>query len=508
MPFKTVLAKFRGRPGSVVLLSVVDGASALKSGQEPETIGVQRFATSQTASERRAAFQLPDGSGVPAPTTDKPQKTTSFAPIPRVEKDTHESGLCSPYSDPGNAVAEREPSQKPGATESLAKGDRLINTSGAISIDSLHTRLLERLFGGNMASASSTAGADADDSSISNLAPSVMLMTPTHEMSPAVASGRADGSKSGLPPGAALTATPSADEKFKCLEKLPTPTRVAQAIQSGKFKGKTTGTSASRDDEYGKRVRSPNADENSQPLVRSGKRMRHGQSRAAESSLYATAPSMQEKGGSLDPGSQLRRPSRATGPRKPAVPTFSHGRPSSAPKARPVLYHPSFHHTAQPQKQQGHKGPGATKIRVTVQAPSREKSLGSASPARTQKTASESHLQPADRKAVSRKRRSGQGRSGVRCGDLQHGTPQQGHDDSLIVYADVGRAVTSLVQRLSIVPDHHRYCRLPSVIPPLAHLFVFMTVLSRLVCHHQGARQTSYHRGPGQNHRRRRSKAR
>ena len=27
MPFKTVLAKFRGRPGSVVLLSVVDGAA-------------------------------------------------------------------------------------------------------------------------------------------------------------------------------------------------------------------------------------------------------------------------------------------------------------------------------------------------------------------------------------------------------------------------------------------------------------------------------------------------
>ena len=441
-----------------MLLSVVDSVSALKSGQEPQTIGVQRFAACQAASERKASFQLPTSSVVPAPTTDKPQKTTSFAPIPRVEKDAHDSGLCSPYSDPGDAVAEREQSRKPGATESAAIGVKAINTSGAISIDSLHTRLLERLFGGNTTSASSTNG--ADDSSISNLAPSVMLMTPTHEMSPVTngASGRADGSKSGLPSAAARSAMQSAEAKFKCLEKLPTPTSMAQV---GKGDGKITSASASRDDEYGKRVRSPHADENSQPQVRCGKRMRHGQNRASESSLYATAPSMQEKGRSLDSGSQMRCPSRATGPRKPAVPSFSHGRSLSAPKARPVTHDPSFHHSAQPHKQQVRKGPGATKTRVTVQAPNREKSLGSTSSVRTHKT--QSLPRPADRRAVIRTGRSGggaQGRPGTRGGDLQDEAPQPGLDDSLIVYADVGRAVTSLVRSLSIVPDPHRYHRL------------------------------------------------
>ena len=45
LPYRGVLDRLRGEPGSAVVLTIVDSAAALKSGQKPETMSVQRCFT-------------------------------------------------------------------------------------------------------------------------------------------------------------------------------------------------------------------------------------------------------------------------------------------------------------------------------------------------------------------------------------------------------------------------------------------------------------------------------
>ena len=432
LPFKTVLARFRGRPGSVVLLSVVDSAASLKAGQEPQTIGVQRFAA--CTSVRRTAFELPSGS-LPAPepavTADKSRKSSSFAPIvPRVENETHESGLCSPYSDPGDAVAAREASPNLDGQET---GDRAGKPSGALSIDSLHNRLLERLFGGNMTSTSGSAG--TDESAISNLAPSVMLMTPSHEMSPLPSggSGRPNRPRTAVAAAAGLSVMQEAEEKFRCLAKHLSPTL---AIGAHAYTRKSEGKNeVATHDEHGKRVRSPTADDVTQPQSRSGKRMRHGGGAGA--------------------------PSRSTLPRKPAVPCFS-GRSTSAPKLRPNPAHEPSLGSASQAHRHPRKSSAGVKTHVTVHAPIEKTARLHASASRIpskdvfdgQHKTAPLGVKPAQGRALSRAS-ADRGRAGRYDGKML------GYDESMMVYADVGRAVTSLVQQLSIVPDPHRTGSIP-----------------------------------------------
>ncbi|MGB1605555.1 MAG: PDZ domain-containing protein, partial [Promethearchaeia archaeon] len=54
LPIRDVLAKFRGRPGSVVLLSVVDGVAAHQAGQESRTVGIQRFSSVRSSQDRES----------------------------------------------------------------------------------------------------------------------------------------------------------------------------------------------------------------------------------------------------------------------------------------------------------------------------------------------------------------------------------------------------------------------------------------------------------------------
>ena len=150
LPFKSVLAKFRGNPGSRVSLSVVDSATALKSGVAPRTIEVQRFLA--PARTRRQAFSaqtssagLPDSSAPTPPQSDaEMRKPAPFAELPRAEL-SQDSGLCSPYSDPGDALSDRN--RRAVSSRNEAADDRPSSTSGALSIDALHSRLLERLMG-------------------------------------------------------------------------------------------------------------------------------------------------------------------------------------------------------------------------------------------------------------------------------------------------------------------------------------------------------------------------
>ena len=150
LPFKSVLAKFRGSPGSTVSLSVVDNAITLKSGVAPRTIEVQRFLA--PARTRRHAFSAQTSETAPpnhcASTKHlfdaEKLKPAPMAAFPRAEL-SQDSGLCSPYSDPGDALSDRK--RRAGSSRIEAAEDRPASTSGALSIDALHSRLLERLMG-------------------------------------------------------------------------------------------------------------------------------------------------------------------------------------------------------------------------------------------------------------------------------------------------------------------------------------------------------------------------
>ena len=67
---------------------------------------------------------------------------------------------------------------------------------------------------------------------------------------------------------------------------------------------------------------------------------------------------------------------------------------------------------------------------------------------------------PAQGRALSRAS-ADRGRAGRYDGKMLDRSQNLGYDESMMVYADVGRAVTSLVQQLSIVPDPHRSGSIP-----------------------------------------------
>ena len=477
LPFKSVLAKFRGRPGSTVSLSVVDSAMAFKSGLASRTIEVQRFLA--PAKTRRQAFSAqasekaaPDPIASTPPQADVEKcKPAPFAEWPRAEL-SQDSGLCSPYSDPGDAFSDRKRRAALSRADASDPKEGPASTSGAISIDALHSRLLERLMGSVSSGAvpSAASSKKIDESAISGPVSSVCLATPTHELSPLAADANRN------PKRRSSISAQEQEEKFKCLlattsfgtSAKPMARTTAVALRSEQGGGPAASFSR-RSGEFGKRVRSPNA---VQAPTRSDKRMRHEQT--SDLSLYSSAP-----GRVHDEESTRSRPSRSTGPRKPAVGTTR--RPASAPKSRPES-HERNTVGGQPQttvggQQQTAPGPAPSlrksRLSVTMHAhSSRSLAPGSASNPATSnatrnpvrafsskgsKRASSSPARNVRAGPVTslRTRRSGGGeeRSGV--------ARQKSLDNSLQVYADVGRAVTSFVQKLYKAPDPNRYPTVP-----------------------------------------------
>jgi hypothetical protein len=147
LPFKSVLAMFRGNPGSNVSLSIVDSASALKSGQEPRWVDVQRY-LAPTTSRRQAFATNTVASCVPStpPSAPLDQKPFTFAHLNRAEI-SHDSGLCSPYSDPGDVASDIKECALPSPDPEADPAAVSATTHGVISIQALHSRLLERLMG-------------------------------------------------------------------------------------------------------------------------------------------------------------------------------------------------------------------------------------------------------------------------------------------------------------------------------------------------------------------------
>lgn len=363
----------------MLVLTVVDSATALKSGQEPQTVVVQRFCV--PASVRRTVValqpQAPESEAPPAVSiSPAAQNLTprSFAAGPRAEQ-SHDSGLCSPYSDPGDAVSERG-KRTISPQQAAAVGSEVgVEMGGTISIDSLHNRLLERLFGGapigvaTAHSISATTTAVSGSHSTSSQTSSNTAARPSGVMMPVSqqGAGQMNGSSSasnGLIPhtqsgtGVRVDENSPYHQKFRCLVAntahrpgagegtsggssggiYDLPTRITGAstlsIQDKKD------SSASRSAEYSKRVRSPNANA-ALPQNRSDKRMRHDQGTSLGGplkSFYSTAPSASTTESS--DRTLFNRPSRSTGPRKPAIPSFActaSVRSASAPKTRPVL---------------------------------------------------------------------------------------------------------------------------------------------------------------------------
>ena len=498
LPFKSVLAKFRGPLGSVALLTVVDSAAALKAGQEPQVVGVQRFRSSATM--RRPALpakELPNTCVAPAAASSQPvvetyDKSSSFAPVPRDEQDVQDSGLCSPYSDPGEAVSDRAGCrvlQTEGAEEA-DDIDASAGTSGAISIDSLHNRLLERLFGVNMnitTSSTSSTNQTANESSISGVAPSVTLLTPAHDLTPSGA-GSSMMSHVNMQPTCIGTGHGIEEEKFRCLVANTSygvgihsfPTRVTGASTRSVHDASQHDVTASRSTEFGKRMRSPNAHA-ALPQNRSDKRMRCHDQDTAGPSLNFTAPPL-----SNATTDTFTKPSRSTGPRKPAVPKFTGtaatGRSASAPKGRPVLQErrlapmqqQTTGRTAVPCKKvnvrvsvtihaQGAKSLAtSTSTAASTRHPMRANYL--TNPHKTASPPQSRQVRPktAEKRKIASPRNAA--RASVRTrrseggGGRVHATSamKQDLDSSLEVYADVGRAVTSLMHKLSKTPDSKR----------------------------------------------------
>jgi hypothetical protein len=471
LPFKSVLAKFRGRPGSTVSLSVVDTAMAFKSGLASRTIEVQRFLAPartrrQTLAAQASEKAAPDPTASTPPQADTEKcKPAPFAEWPRAEL-SQDSGLCSPYSDPGDAFSDKKRRAASSRADVAESKEGPASTSGAISIDALHSRLLERLMGsvGSGAVPSAASNQNIDESAISGPVSSVCLATPTHEfeLTPLAADANRNPKRRGS------TSAQEQEEKFRCLlattsygpsaKPITLTTAVALCSERG---GGPAASFSRRSGEFGKRVRSPNA---AQPPTRSDKRMRHEQT--TDLSLYSSAP------GRVHADESMRsRPSRSTGPRKPAVGTTR--RPASAPKSRPES-HERNTVGGQPQTAPC-PAPSLRKSRLSVTMlahSSRSLAPGSASNPATSnvtrnpvrafsskgsKTASSSPARNVRAGPVTslRTRRSEEGgeRSGV--------ARQKSLDNSLQVYADVGRAVTSFVQKLYKTPDPNRYPAVP-----------------------------------------------
>jgi hypothetical protein len=376
LPFKSVLSKFRGTPGSMVVLTVVDSAMGLKCGQEPQTVVVQRFRA--PASIRRPALQpqAPETAAHPAISTPcaEDKKPCSVAALPSRAEQSHDSGLCSPYSDPGDAESERGHRAKSPHEAAVGGSQAGTETGGAISIDSLHNRLLERLFGGvatgvvaarsgvaaahhqSLNATATTANSNQSLASSSSHTASMAAAGPLDAMMPLSLQGAGeiremnDSSSASTAlmtqaysgTGARVDENSPYHQKFKCLVANTAyrpgaggggrgggggihdlPTRITGA--STRSMQDNRDTASSRSAEHGKRVRSPNAN-CALPQNHSDKRMRHDQGTSLAGpllggplkSLYSTAPSTSTTNASNR--APFNRPSRSTGPRKPAVP--------------------------------------------------------------------------------------------------------------------------------------------------------------------------------------------
>ena len=276
------------------------------------------------------------------------------------------------------------------------------------------------------------------------------------------------------------------EEKFRCLVANTSlgpcakPMSRTNAASSVEQDGGPVASFSRRSGEFGKRVRSPHA-HSAHPNTRSDKRMRHEQT--AGGALYSSAPGLSSVDESL-----RSRPSRSTGPRKPAVPSFSKSvaghsatRPLSAPKSRPVLQERStlggnMQTASRPvpaaKKSKGRvsvtihahssksiaSGPVSNAAPITARNPvraiaSRGSKTAPSSPARNvrPRTAEKRKLSPRASGAASLRTRRSEG-GGERSGVAR----QKSVDSSLQVYADVGRAVTSLLQKFSKDPDPTR----------------------------------------------------
>jgi hypothetical protein len=420
-PFKSVLAKLRGEPGSTVYITVVDSPTALKSGQEPRSIGVQRFHVPASI-DTFARDQL--GSSSPPP-EDKRAKLSAFAPLTRADHQSiQDSGLCSPYSDPGDAIPDQIASSDLHKGDAVKEnGDRNVAVPGEIPIDVLHNRLLERLLS---SSASSVTG-------LSTLASE--LMDAPHETnivaqdSP-TKSSCAQAQKMPRDIGHEFHI---GEEKFRCLA--ASTAHQPRSVSNGsgvlsrslqEQRNRVQNNSAiSRGIEFSKRIRSPSSS-SVNPQAQLDKRMRHEKT----PSLHASVPDS-----SSAEGVRTARPSRSTGPRKPAVPSFSsssNSRSSSAPKQRPSLQERGM--TApQQQKKIGPSAMASARARGSMAADAFPKRSSASASSRTSTSTRTT-------------RRSFSGDSGS-------ANTKQNPRDNLQVYADVGRAVTSLVQKLTKNPD-------------------------------------------------------
>ena len=393
LPIRDVLAKFRGKPGSVVLLSVVDGVAAHQEGQEPRTIGIQRFSSVRSSQDRESL-----------------QK----------QNDSNLSVKAS-SSDPHGAP---------------------IDVCGQVDIDSLHAKLLERLLSGSHF--------PSDKSPKQGTAPLSTGASPSAcecvlEL-PEVARGACDETQrrcSGeMPDSRAI------DEKFRLLEAAQDLGRIIVEPRSksmGSMPAPTAAVvqesvNACRSSDFTKRVRSPGT------AVESYKK-----ARPSSTSRVNSGRSVGE------------RPTRTGGPGKPAVPALSGiarrrspSRSASAPRQRPF-------------SQDRGVPSGITRKTTRERVPIHIRSaFGRTLPTTTSNTSSRHPFQalPAKVQAevpstIEKRKRTleptplkGSGRSSCRTRTSERGVDMKiSVDDSLQVYADVGRAVTSLVQKLSASPN-------------------------------------------------------
>ena len=393
LPIRDVLAKFRGRPGSVVLLSVVDGVAAHQAGQESRTVGIQRFSSVRSSQDRESLQK---------------QNTSNLSV---------KTGSSDPHGAP-------------------------IDVCGQVDIDSLHTKLLERLLGGSNFpfDKSPQQGTDPSSTGASPSARECVLESPEaargacgetpRRCSGEMPDSRAIHEKFRLLEAAQELGRITVEPRSKSMGSMPAPT--AAVVQKS--------VNSCRNSDFTKRVRSPGT------AVESYKKAR------------PSSTSRVNSGGSVG-----ERPTRTGGPGKPAVPALSGiarrrspSRSASAPRQRPF-------------SQDRGVPSGTTRKTTRERVPIHIRSaFGRTLPTTISNTSSRPPFQalPARVHAevpstIEKRKRTleptplkGSGRSSCRTRTSERGVDMKiSVDDSLQVYADVGRAVTSLVQKLSASPN-------------------------------------------------------
>ena len=326
-----------------------------------------------------------------------------------------------------------------------------------------------------------------EESTISGPVSSVLLMTPSHDLTPLPAN-KARHSREGMLQHHSVADEYIADEeKFRCLIANTSYGSVTQEnpgiANASKCSVHRMNEEAahSRSTEFSKRVRSPTAGITHQSNS-SSKRTRHDDNTKGPT-VCKTAS------GHSDHSSNARsRPSRSSLPRKPAVPSFSAassagcrptGRSASAPKLRPVLQERSESSTRHARPAVGKSTKHRVCVTINAQSgnafvPSSSATLisscarnpirafSSESQTRTASPPSSRYvrLKTADHRKSTMSPRSANKLSGRARrsdgGKARQGMSKKSPDQNLQVYADVGRAVTSLVQKLSKTPDADR----------------------------------------------------